>query len=327
MRVVLIGGMAAIGRDLIERQLRSPWAISVMRDQREVADRATEIERADAIVGFGLGARVIEAAKNARLIQVAGIGVDGMPFDLLRPGVTVANTHHHQTSIAEHILMCMLMLVKRPGEYDRQLRAGDWRDSCVWGETPNIGVIEGRTALFLGLGYIAKETAARSRAFGMRNVVLSRTPEGVAEGFALRAGYDRLDEQLATADFVIPSCPLAPETEGLIGATQLSRMRPDAYLINTARGPVVDERALYKALREGRIAGAAIDVWYRYPDNPAQPCFPSRFPFHELPNVILTPHISGWTMRTVEGRMRDIAENLNRLADGRELLNVVYRAD
>jgi phosphoglycerate dehydrogenase-like enzyme len=98
-------------------------------------------------------------------------------------------------------------------------------------------------------------------------------------------------------------------------------MRPDAFLINMTRGRVVDEQALYDALRERRIGGAAIDVWYQYPADPAEQKLPSRFPFQELDNVILSPHIAGWTRETIAGRVADIAENIRRLAAGEELLH------
>ena len=131
------------------------------------------------------------------------------------------------------------------------------------------------------------------------------------------------ETRLAEADFVVPCCPLAPETTHLIGATQLLRMKPTAFLINISRGKVLDEEAVYHALRDSRIAGAAIDVWYQYPAEETGRVLPSRFPFHELDNVFLSPHNSGWTRRTVAGRCEDIAENINRLAEGRPLINVL----
>lgn len=99
-------------------------------------------------------------------------------------------------------------------------------------------------------------------------------------------------------------------------------MKRSAFLINVARGAVVQEEALFRALKERRIAGAAIDVWYRYPKND-RPFRPSRFPFHKLPNVVMTPHVSGWMLGTRQKRLQLVAENIDRLAEGRPLLNVV----
>lgn len=326
LNVVLIGNIAALGREMIERGLRCDVRFTVISNTAEAGRWSERVAEAEVLVGWPLTPEIVRTARRVRLIQAAGAGVDGVPFDLLPPGVIVANTFHHETSIAEHILMAMLWLTRRPDEYDRRLREGNWWGSCIWGETPRLGVLDGKTALLIGLGHIAREVARRTRAFGVRNVAVSRAPRGEAPDIDERVGYDRWEERLSEADFVIPCCPLTPRTEGLIGAPQFDRMKPSASLINTARGRVVDETALFEALRSGRIAGAAIDVWYDYPRDPAERRLPSRCPFHELPNVLMTPHVSGWTLGTVEGRMRDIAENLSRLDEGRPLLNVVYQA-
>lgn len=324
MKVVLLGGIAALGEEMIRAHLRCPCEITVIADASLAKQHLELFESADVIVGWPLTRDIAAAARNVKLVQVAGAGVDGVSFDVLPPGAAVANTFHHESSIAEHIVMAMLMLTRRPMEYDRRLREGEWWNSCIWGLTPKLAVLEGKTALLIGLGHIAKEVAKRSRAFGVRNVAVSRDPSTPSPEVDLRVGYDVWEERLSQADFVIPCCPLTPETKGLISAPQFSRMKCSSFLINAARGKIVDEKSLYEALRDGRIAGAAVDVWYRYPDEPNERCYPSKYPFHELPNVLMTPHVSGWTSRTVEGRMRDIAENINRLANGGPLINVVY---
>jgi phosphoglycerate dehydrogenase-like enzyme len=248
----------------------------------------------------------------------------GLPVELLPAGAVIANTHHHEVSIAEHVLMAMLMLTRRPVDYDRGLCRGDWWDSCIWGEWPRLDVLHGKTALLIGTGHIAREVAGRASAFSVATVAVSRRPNSAPVDFGRVVGYDRWLDELPRGDFLIPCCPLTTETDGLISEPVFARMKRTAMAINAARGRIVEERALYEALRDGHIAGAAIDVWYVYPAEPGRPCPPSQYPFHELPNVLMTPHVSGWTRRTVEGRMRDIAENINRLARGEPLLNVVY---
>ncbi len=324
MRVVLLGGIAALGEPLIRSRLQCDCELAVVRDPSPVGPYRELFENADVIVGWPLSAEITAAARNVKLIQVAGAGVDGVPFDRLPPGVTVANTFHHESSIAEHIVMAMLWLLRRPTDYDRRLRQGRWEGSCIWGLPPALPVLEGKSALLIGLGHIAREVARRLRPFGVSVTAVSRDPTTPAPDVDLRVGYDAWEDHLPHADFLIPCCPLTPETDGLIAAPQLARMKPDSFLINAARGRIVEEKALYEALRDGRIAGAAIDVWYQYPADPQQPCYPSQYPFHQLPNVLMTPHLSGWTWATVEGRMRDIAENINRLAAGAPLINVVY---
>jgi len=129
-----------------------------------------------------------------------------------------------------------------------------------------------------------------------------------------------LEALLESSDFLVISCPLTPQTRGMIGPAEFAKMRPTASLINVARGEVVDEAALFAALRDKQIRSAAIDVWYQYPKD-GQPRLPSRFAFEELENVILTPHSSAWTDRVVAMRFRDIAANIDRLVAGEPLVN------
>jgi phosphoglycerate dehydrogenase-like enzyme len=134
---------------------------------------------------------------------------------------------------------------------------------------------------------------------------------------------DRLDSLLEQSDFVVVTLPLVAATAGLLDAPAFARMKRSAVLINVSRGAVVEERALFDALESGRIAGAVIDVWYRYPPQERPEGHPYSLPFHTLPNILMTPHASAWTDGLLPRRNRAIAENLNRLARGLPLLNVV----
>ena len=135
-------------------------------------------------------------------------------------------------------------------------------------------------------------------------------------------GPAALDEVLGRADYLAITLALAGDTRGLIGARQLARMKSTAVLINVARGEVVDEDALYDALHQGVIAGAALDVWYRYPAGDA-PTHPGHRPFHTLPNVLMTPHVSGWTEGMMDARAGVIAENIHRIARGEAPVNLI----
>jgi phosphoglycerate dehydrogenase-like enzyme len=139
-------------------------------------------------------------------------------------------------------------------------------------------------------------------------------------------GPERLDEFLGRSDFVVIACSLTAETHGLIDRARLARMKPTAVLINVSRGSIVVEDALYQALRSKVIGGAVIDAWYQYPTRDDLTIRPSRYPFHELDNVYMTPHSSAWTLGMVERRWSTIANNLDRLVRGEPLVNVVYRA-
>ena len=133
---------------------------------------------------------------------------------------------------------------------------------------------------------------------------------------------DALDDVLRQADYLAITLSLNETTRGLIGARELALMKPTAVLVNVARAQIVDEDALYHALARKTIAAAALDVWYRYP-TAVGPTWPSRHPFHELPNVLMTPHLSGWTEGMLEARAKVIAENIGRVTRGEPPLNQI----
>jgi phosphoglycerate dehydrogenase-like enzyme len=139
-------------------------------------------------------------------------------------------------------------------------------------------------------------------------------------------GPERLDELLGRSDYLAITLPLSAETRCLIDARRLGLMKPSAYLINVARVEIFDEHSLYEALASGRLAGAALDVWYRYPIS-AGSTAPATAPFHELRNVIMRPHVSGWTEGMIEARAGVIAENVARTARGENPVNAIVFAD
>jgi phosphoglycerate dehydrogenase-like enzyme len=135
-------------------------------------------------------------------------------------------------------------------------------------------------------------------------------------------GPERIDDVLRQSDYLAITLSLSPETRGLIDARRLGLMKPSAILVNVARAEIIDEKALYEALANGGIVGAALDVWYRYP-TAAGPVRPSTAPFHTLDNVIMTPHISGWTEDMLDARANLIAENIARTARGQPPLSSI----
>jgi phosphoglycerate dehydrogenase-like enzyme len=161
----------------------------------------------------------------------------------------------------------------------------------------------------------------------MRVLAATRTPTPDDRGSVdTLVGIDRLDWVMAESDYAVVATPLTPETRGLIGARQLGLLGSGGFLINVARGPIVDERALYQALRDRTIAGASIDTWYRYPSTPDERSPVGSLPFSELDNLLMTPHVAGWTVPTMVRRWEIIADNIKRVARGEEPINVVYRA-
>ncbi|HET7101588.1 MAG TPA: 2-hydroxyacid dehydrogenase, partial [Terriglobia bacterium] len=201
-------------------------------------------------------------------------------------------------------------------------RKGSWEGSWTTGEVPG-GEVLGKILGLVGYGTIGREVASRARALGMPiKVVSAHPPKRKPRDVDFWKGPAALPQLLKESDYVVLACPLNKKTQGLIGPREFKQMKRHAFLINVARGAVVQEEALYRALKDRRIAGAAIDVWYRYPkDN--ERCRPSRFPFHELDNVVMTPHVSGWTLETRQKRFQLVADNISRLVAGKPLLNVV----
>jgi phosphoglycerate dehydrogenase-like enzyme len=285
------------------------------------ADIAPLLGDADALLCRRFTAGMAANAPRLRLILTPGAGTNEIDFDAVPDGAAVCNVYGHEHAIAEYAFMTMLALNRDLLNMDRRFRTGDWQDRANGPQRE----LRGTTLGIVGLGRIGAEVARRATVFGMRVIAATRSPESTrhaALGLDRVTGMEALHEVLAESDFVVIAVPLQDDTIGLIDAAALRAMKPGAFLVNVARGPVIDEDALYEALRDRAIGGAALDVWYRYPDNKVSGRASTR-PFHELDNVIVTPHIAGWTEGTFRHRWEAIDDNLRRLATGEPLVNVV----
>jgi phosphoglycerate dehydrogenase-like enzyme len=321
MRIVFHGSNAATFRPGIEALLDGTHEIRTLSDRLDGAEEPDALAAADVVVGarYGRG----DPRLSARLFQVPGAGCDAVDFGLLPPDCAVCNCFGHERAIAEYVMAALLARHVPLADADARLRRGDWRYGV--GEAGGPRSELGSTAIgIVGHGHIGRELAVRAAAFGMTVHVANRSP--VAGGYAATCGLDALAAMFGRVDAVVTTLPLTEETRGLIGAAELAAMRPDAVILNVGRGPVIDEDALFEALRDGRIGGAVIDTWYVYPSAEDPAPMPGRRPFHELSNVTMTPHMCAWTAGTVERRRAAIAGNVNALAAGRELANVVRSA-
>jgi len=282
---------------------------------------------ADVVVCSALGPRQAAAARGLKLVHVTGAGYDKIFLPGLAPGAAVANTFHHARPIAEHVLMVTLMLSRNVATSDRAVRGGTWRTIATDPQVPFHPTLGGGMTMGLvGMGSIGAEVARVAGLLGMDVRAVRRNPDArVPDGVALSwvGAIGQLPELLAASDVVVVTVPLDSSTEGMIGAPEFAAMKPTAFLINVARGPVVDQHALFDALQSQRIAGAGIDVWWGSPADGVVP--PTELPFGTLANTVLTPHHSGHARITFERRAADIAANIRRLAEGRELFNVVPR--
>jgi phosphoglycerate dehydrogenase-like enzyme len=322
-RVVISQSLPPMAVDSLRALLGEGFEV-IEAGGRPEAELLAALETASAMIGQTFTPAMGRAGAGLKLVQAQGAGTDGIERAALPPGCYVANCYEHDISIAEFILGMALAVTRDIVRFDRNLRArGDFSPSGFYGGIPR-RELRGRSMGIVGYGRIGRETARLARAFGMTVLATKATPDpALAErdGLAWLGGADQLDELLARSDYVVVCVPLTEATRGLIGAAQFARMKPDAYLINIARGPVVDEAALYAALRDQRIAGAAIDVWYHYP--PTGQGRPGHFPFEELDNLVMTPHVAGWTEGTVSRRVEVMADNIRRVAAGEPPRNLV----
>ena len=267
---------------------------------------------------------IAAAAKRLKLAQVPGAGLDRIDRSALSAATSLANAYRHEVGIAKYVMGVMLAMTRRFCPIDAALRRGSWVSQWGVDTAPPLPWPElaGKTLGILGYDRIGHALAHRARAFDMAVYAIRRDVAGSSAGLAFLGGPDALHDVLRRTDYLAVTRSLNDQTRGLIQARELSLIKPTAVLVNVARAEIVDEDALYGALRERRIAGAALDVWYRYPTEP-EPTFPSRRPFHELGNVLMTPHISGWTEGMLEARAMLIAENIHGTAHGEPPLNLI----
>lgn len=253
--------------------------------------------------------RVISAADKLKIISRTGAGFDTIDLEAATErGIIITTTPDaNSESVAELAMGLMLSVARCIPQGDRKIRRGGW--------SPHIGVeLYQKTLGIVGLGKIGKRLAKRARGFDMTILAYDLYQD---EAFAAEYGvtYLPLDELLSRADFVSIHSPLTPETSGLIGEPELKLMKPTAYLVNTARGPIVHELSLIKALGAGWIAGAGLDVFSQEP--------PTNNPLLSIENVVLGPHVAASTEEALYRMGRGAAENVVNVFEGKQPLGVV----
>jgi phosphoglycerate dehydrogenase-like enzyme len=264
---------------------------------------------------------------RALIIPWAGVPVPTRALALEFPQVTVHNLHHNAVPVAEMAIALLLAAAKWVIPSDRTFRAGDWSARF---HQPDPGlVVQGKTALILGFGAIGQHVATLCRGLGM-GVQVIRRHSPPADSDHMRDAIpwhlpSELPRWLPVANFVIVCLPLTPETNRLVGARELRLLPPQAILINVSRAEIVDEAALYHALRDGTLYAAGLDVWYTNPgdEREAVGLAPSAFPFAELENVVMSPHRAGHAAEAEQLRLQHLADLLNAAARGEPMPNKV----
>ena len=283
---------------------------------REEADAL--LPQADVVLGFAVRPANFARASRLRWIHSTAASVTGVLFpELVASDVIVTNAKGvHAEAMAEHALAMMLAFVRKLHLARDAQRAHEWAQATMWEVSPAIGSLAGGTLLLVGLGAIGSAIAVRAKALGMRVIAVRRRPAADPAPADEQWPVSRLRELLPRVDWLVITAPHTPETERLIGREELALLRPEARLVNLGRGALVDEAALIDALRERRLAGAALDVFEHEP-------LPRTSPLWDLPEVILTPHTSGLAPRLWERSMELFTANLRRFLAGEPLENVV----
>ena len=320
LRIVLYGDTILPNAARLHSKADFPHEVLCLPSAASAEQKAAAVAQADAVVclTFDLPAR---QAPRLRLVQTQSAGFERVRFDCLPDQASLCNAFGHTQAIAEYTLMTLLMWTHQWKTVEASFRGGSWQYSgSKYG--PLRDELNVKTVGIIGLGQLGRAIARQLSAIGSTVLGCARSPSPV-EGVDQMYGLDQIDAFLARCDFVVLAVALAPETEGLINAARLAKMKADAVLVNVARGPVVVERDLYQALSEGTIGGAILDVWWRYPTPEEPERRPSALPFDALPNVFMTPHSSGWTEPMMDRRWDQIVANLRALARHEPLRNVV----
>lgn len=303
---VVTRGMAD---DEVVRQM-APQGFDLVITDPGRPDWAEVMGQADYLVGFVdmlVKEDLFRAAPKLRLVQVLSAGYDKADLDAARRAkVPLCNNGGaNSTAVSEHALLLMLATSRQLVKQHRSVAAGHWRGNA----TPRLHELRDRVLGIVGLGTIGKKVARLALAFGMtvHYYDIARLPEEAEDALGVRFRLYR--ELLRTSDIVSLHVPLNASTKGLLGAEELALMKPGAILVNTSRGPVVDEPALYRALVEGKLYGAGLDVFDEEPP-------PADNPLLALDNVILTAHMAGPTQESNISRLRNAFDNVQRMERG-----------
>lgn len=257
-------------------------------------------------------------APNLRHVIVpwAGISTGLRDKVLVRPQLELYNSHYNAGFVAQHAVALLFACAARLVEADRLLRQGDWR--ALYDNSFKSLYLPGKTCLLLGYGAIGQRIGEQVRALGMKVTALRRHPDKHGDDLSKSYGQDELRRALAEADAIVCSLPHTPKTEGLLAEEAFTAMKKTAVLVNVGRGAVIDQHALYDALKERRILAAGLDVWWNYPENDEarSHTFPADAPLHELSNLVMSPHRATQVADEGDATVIDIAETVKAIARG-----------
>ena len=324
MKVLLNGGVAQRGMIILPARFGDRISLRQVSPDDGAGTVAENMAWAEFMISRNYDAGM-PPAPNLKALQVPLAGLDMVDVDAVPAAAVICNVYEHEVAIAEYTFNGMLEWVVGLARRNTAFKTGDWSGAPSIGGKPR-EELSGMAVGCLGYGNIGRAIARRALAFDMKVIALTQTPRPLEPKPNFLGGYDDLPKLLNEVDFLVICCPLSDLTQGMIGEAQLAAMKSSAVVINVARGHIADEDALYTALKNGVIGGAVLDTWYHYPspDNPA--IHPSRQPYHELDNVLMTPHISGWSEGQQLRRWAKTGDNIEALLTGGELINIIRPA-
>jgi phosphoglycerate dehydrogenase-like enzyme len=302
----------------VAQQLQKEFPAATVRLLSDPAQRRQELADTDVLFTLRLSAEELSSAKRLKWLHLPSAGATHVLFpEMVASQVIITNSRGlHAIPIAEHVLGVMIILARKLHDAYRFQLQGKWARREMFDRYPTFSELYEQTAGIIGLGSIGLAVAERVKALGMRVVATRRNPTDRPSCVDELFGPDGLPHLLRTSDFVIIAAPLTPETQGLIGEKELRLMKPTAYLLNVGRGAIIQESVLIRALKEGWIAGAGLDVTEVEPP-------PVESELFHLPNVFLTPHCSGLRSRYWEHAVVIFKSNLRNFLQGEPMSNVV----
>src|SRR5215475_7114530 len=320
-RLLITQSMAKVGWDLLRERgdiepVQFPGMITTPDFRALLAQQAPVNGVALGITPFGEGE--IAAAREMQVVARIGVGYDAVDVPALtkrKIPLMVAGSAN-SPSVAEQAMFMMMTLAKRGAELNAMVQANQWNKRMTAVPVD----LFGKTVLIVGFGRIGTRTAKRCQAMEMKVLVYDPYKPATEISAAGCEAVPDLDAALPRADFVTIHCPKTPETVGLFNASRFKLMKPTAYLINTARGGIVDEKALHEALVSRKLAGAGLDVFEQEPPPVGQP-------LHALPNVIMAPHVAGVTVEAVDRMSEQTARNILSALDGAPIKQNVINQD
>ena len=305
------------------RQLIDPNADLIFYDEIKNEEREQIIKEIDILIGPKIDETELNLYSNLKMHQTFATGLEEYNFTFYKEKhILLCNSHTHSKIIAEYGFALLLSIAKQLNTNDQLLREGNWD----YTQYPAITLF-GKTLLFLGYGNIAKIFKEMCKPFKMNYIAIKRTKECDDLEIEIFTPEEKLTA-IKKADIIINTLPLTKKTINFLDSVEFETMKPTVIIVNVGRGVTINEGAFYTALKEKRIRGAAIDVWYNYPkvrgaeNQDPMPCYPSKFPFHELKNIVITAH-RAWQSDTLMTDLKPFLVNINRFIRGEKPLNIV----